>query len=103
MEREKTQKKYFAKWHFLDNETGRIDDEGYVLFEDEQIKIFKEFIAKERKDYLLANPGHEDDENLWSLWMCDAWEEEAMIAECPNIFGYYEEAYIDFVDLDNPK
>lgn len=99
MEQEKTPKKYFAKWHFLDEETGRIDDEGSVLFEDEQIKIIKEFIEKERKAFLLANSGHETDADLWNLWMRDAWEGEAMIVECPNIFGYYEEAYIDFVDL----
>ena len=99
MEQPKKSNEYFAKWHFLDEETGRIEDEGYVLFEDEQVKIFKAFVAKERQTFLLTNPGHEADADLWNRWMCDAWEDEAFIAECPNVFGYYEEAYIDFVEL----
>ena len=94
---------YFAKWRFFDEETGYINDEGWVQFSEDELASFRKFIEQERSAYIGANPNHKDDKTLWDLWMKDAWQESGIKAECPNVLGYYEEAYIDFIDLDNPK
>lgn len=95
-------KLYFAKWRILQDEED-FEEEGWVLFDEHQIRKFEEFIEKERIDFLATNPNYAEDADLWDSWMYDAWKQSEIIALCPNAFGYYVDAYVTFVDLDHPR
>ena len=95
-------KLYFAKWRILQEEEN-FEEDGWVLFDEHQIKEFEDFVQKERKDFLATNPNHAEDVDMWNAWMHDAWKQSEIIALCPNAFGYYVDAYVTFVDLEHPK
>jgi len=95
-------KLYFAKWRLLQDEEN-FEEEGWVLFDEHQIKEFEDFIELERKDFIATNPNHAEDADLWNEWMYDAWKQSGIIALCPNAFGYYVDAYVTYVDLEHPK
>ena len=95
-------KLYFAKWRILQDEEN-YEEEGWVLFDEHQIKEFEDFVEKERKDFLSTNSNHAEDVDLWNEWMYDAWKQSEIIALCPNAFGYYVDAYVTYVDLEHPK
>ena len=95
-------KLHFAKWCILQDEEN-IEEEGWVLFDEYQIKEFEDFVEKERKDFIATNPNHAEDVDMWNAWMCDAWKQSKIIALCPNAFGYYVDAYVTYVDLEHPK
>lgn len=95
-------KLYFAKWRILQDEEN-FEENGWVLFDEHQIKEFEDFVEKERKEFLAINPKHTEDVDMWNAWMCDAWKESKIIALCPNAFGYYVDSYVTYVDLEHPK